>query len=279
MPSDVSLSVQLRDFLLTNGGHMDSVKLLEIDGSVAYGYDVLKSFSNGNLTEGLFMDAFSSILFKEDMRNRPDTFRKRIFLPTSVSYLLNNDFIKQNGETHDFSADALAGNLRDYIQNVPMTKTQMIMLPVLHHDHWSLYAINIAHRRVDIMDSNNYLLIGTLESDHYRALSERIVKGLSDALQEVAPKSFCRFGGFRRNMMKCPKMQICSNDCAFYIMRFMEAYDGNRESIETLSIPTDSSLVRSSILHQLMFNEYNQAAPLHPDIEMFRRSDVVDPVA
>ena len=62
-----------------------SVKLLEIDSSVAYGYDVLKSFSNGNLTEGLFIDAFSSILFKEDMRNRPDTFGKRIFLPTSVS--------------------------------------------------------------------------------------------------------------------------------------------------------------------------------------------------
>uniref|UniRef100_A0A0E0NY85 Ubiquitin-like protease family profile domain-containing protein n=1 Tax=Oryza rufipogon TaxID=4529 RepID=A0A0E0NY85_ORYRU len=220
MPSDVSLSVQLRDFLLTNGGRMDSVKLLEIDSSVAYGYDVLKSFSNGNLTEGLFIDPFSSILFKEDMRNRPDTFGKRIFIPTSVSVT-----------------------------------------------------------RVDIMDSNNYLLIGTLESDHHRALSKRIVKGLSDALQEVAPKSFCRFGGFRRNMMKCPKMQICSNDCAFYIVRFMEAYDGNRESIETLSIPTNSSLVRSSILHQLMFSEYNQAAPLHPDIEMFRQSDVVDPVA
>uniref|UniRef100_A0A0E0J0Z8 Uncharacterized protein n=1 Tax=Oryza nivara TaxID=4536 RepID=A0A0E0J0Z8_ORYNI len=62
-------------------------------------------------------------------------------------------------------------------------------------------------------------------------------------------------------------------------MRFMEAYDGNRESIETLSIPTDSSLVRSSILHQLMFSKYKQAAPLHPDIEEFRCSDVVNPAA
>ncbi|EEC68035.1 hypothetical protein OsI_35856 [Oryza sativa Indica Group] len=145
MPSDVSLSVQLRDFLLTNGGRMDSVKLLEIDSSVAYGNDELKSFSNGNLTEWLFIDAFSSILFKDDMRNMPDTFGKRIFFPTSVS--------------------------------------------------------------------------------------------------------------------------------------FMEAYDGNRESIETLSIPTDSSLVRSSILHQLMFSKYKQAAPLHPDIEEFRCSDVVNPAA
>uniref|UniRef100_A0A0E0BHZ2 Ubiquitin-like protease family profile domain-containing protein n=1 Tax=Oryza glumipatula TaxID=40148 RepID=A0A0E0BHZ2_9ORYZ len=198
IPSDMSLSVQLRDFLLTNGGRMDSVKLLEIDSYVAYGNDVLKSFSTGIQTEGLFIDAFSSILFKDDMRNRPDTFGKRIFFSTSVS----------------------------------------IMVPVLHHDHWSLYAINIAHRRVDIMDSNNYNLIGTLESDHHRALSKRVVKRLSDALHKVAPKSFCRFGGFRKNMMKCPKMQICSNDCAFYIMQFMEAYDGNRESIETHSIPS-----------------------------------------
>uniref|UniRef100_A0A0D3HKS0 Ubiquitin-like protease family profile domain-containing protein n=1 Tax=Oryza barthii TaxID=65489 RepID=A0A0D3HKS0_9ORYZ len=254
MPSDVSLSVQLRDFLLTNGGCMDMsvfittlimylcVKLLEIDSSVAYGNDELKSFSNGNLTEWLFIDAFSSILFKDDMRNMPDTFGKRIFFPTSVSYLLNSNFIKINGETHDFSPDALAENLRDYIQNVQTTKAQMIIVPVLHHNHWSLYAINIAHGRVDIMDSNNYNLIGTLESDHHCALSKRIVKRLSNALHEIAPKSFCRFGGFRKNMMKCPKVQICSNDCAFYIMRFMEAYDGNRESIETFSIPVTTSI-------------------------------------
>ncbi|EEC68034.1 hypothetical protein OsI_35854 [Oryza sativa Indica Group] len=240
MPSDVSLSVQLRDFLLNNGGRMDSMKLMEIDSYVAYGNDVVNSFSTGNQTEGLFIDAFSSILFKDDRRNRPDIFGKRIFFSTSVSYLLHSDFIKINGETHDFSLDDLAGHLHEYFQNVQTTKAQMIMVPVLHHDHWSLYAINIAHRRVDIMDSNNYNLIGTLESDHHRALSKRIVKRLSDALHEVAPKSFCRFGGFRKNMMKCPKMQICSNDCAFYIMWFMEAYDGNRESIETLSIPGPS---------------------------------------
>ncbi|BAT09948.1 Os10g0156600 [Oryza sativa Japonica Group] len=190
MPSDVSLSVQLRDFLLNNGGRI--VKLMEIDSYVAYGNDVVNSFSTGNQTEGLFIDAFSSILIKDDRRNRPDTFGKRIFFSTSISYLLHSDFIKINGETHDFSLDDLAGHLREYFQN--------IMVPVLHHDHWSLYAINIAHRRVDIMDSNNYNLIGTLESDHHRALSKRIVKRLSDALHEVAPKSFCRFGGFRKNM-------------------------------------------------------------------------------
>ncbi|KAF2927003.1 hypothetical protein DAI22_06g170000 [Oryza sativa Japonica Group] len=103
MPSsDVSLSIQLRHFLLTNGGCMDSVKLLEIDSSVAYGNDVLESFSDGSLTEGLFIDVFSLILFKDDMKYRLDTYGKRIFIPTSISFLLNIDFIKQNGKIQIF---------------------------------------------------------------------------------------------------------------------------------------------------------------------------------
>lgn len=62
----------------------DSVKLLEIDSSVAYASDVVESFSNGNLTEGLFIDASSSMLFKDDMTIKPDTFGKRIFIPTNL---------------------------------------------------------------------------------------------------------------------------------------------------------------------------------------------------
>uniref|UniRef100_A0A0E0CKA3 Ubiquitin-like protease family profile domain-containing protein n=1 Tax=Oryza meridionalis TaxID=40149 RepID=A0A0E0CKA3_9ORYZ len=120
------------------------------------------------------------------------------------------------------------------------------------------------------MDSNNYPMIGTQFSDHHRHLSKRIVKRLSDALQTALPKKFCRFGGFRKTPMPCAKMAICSNDCAFYIMRFMEAYDGNREPIETMIIPGDSMIIRSSILHQLIFSEHNIAIPQHPDIVPFR---------
>ncbi len=38
-------------------------------------------------------------------------------------------------------------------------------------------------------------------------------------------------------MMNCARMAIYSNDCAFYVMKYMEAYDGSREPIETLNIP------------------------------------------
>uniref|UniRef100_A0A0E0LAF2 Ubiquitin-like protease family profile domain-containing protein n=1 Tax=Oryza punctata TaxID=4537 RepID=A0A0E0LAF2_ORYPU len=210
-----------------------SLKLLEMESAVAYVPDVVESFTDRNMTEGLFIDAFSAMIFKEYMRNRPASFRKRIFLPTTIG----------------------------------------VVLPVLHHTHWSLYAINIPRRRIDIMDSNNYPLIGTHVGDHHSSLAKRIVQRLSDALQKALPKRFCRFGGFRKNHMECTKMEIGSNDCAFFIMKYMEAYDGNREPIEKLPIPSNSTVLRSSILHQLVFSEHNIAGPQHPEIERFRFSE------
>ncbi|EEC66586.1 hypothetical protein OsI_32797 [Oryza sativa Indica Group] len=268
--SNIDASVQLRDFIINNQDRINSVKLIEIGTTVAYGYDVVRSFSNGVLTEGMFIDAFSSKLFKDDLRMRPDTFGKRIFLPTSISYLLNVDYIKHGGQTTEFSGEALSNTLCDWFRHINTSKTQLIITPVLHNSHWSLYAINIPHKRIDIMDSNNYPMIGTQFSDHHRHLSKRIVKRLSDALQTALPKKLCRFGGFRKTPMPCAKMAICSNDCAFYIMRFREAYDGNREPIETMIIPGDSTIIRSSILHQLIFSEHNIAVPHHPDIVPFR---------
>uniref|UniRef100_A0A0E0KG59 Aminotransferase-like plant mobile domain-containing protein n=1 Tax=Oryza punctata TaxID=4537 RepID=A0A0E0KG59_ORYPU len=123
-----------------------SFKLLEMDSSVAHVPEVVASFTDGNMTEGLFIDAFSAMIFKDDMRNRPSSFGKRIFLPTTIG----------------------------------------------------------------------------------------------------APTT------------------------AFFFMKYMGAYDGNREPIETLPIPSNSTVLRSSILHQLVFSNHNIPGPQHPEIEKFR---------
>uniref|UniRef100_A0A0E0LYF8 Ubiquitin-like protease family profile domain-containing protein n=1 Tax=Oryza punctata TaxID=4537 RepID=A0A0E0LYF8_ORYPU len=234
---DTAKTIQFRDFILANAERLKGLKLLEMDSAVAYVPDVVEPFPDRNMTEGLFIDAFSAMIFKDDMRNMPESFGKRIFLLTTIG----------------------------------------VVLPVLHHAHWSLYAISIPHRRIDIMDSNNYPLIGTHVGDHHSSLAKRIVKRLSDALQRALPKRFCRFGGSRKNHMECAKMEIGSNNCAFYVMKYMEAYDGNREPIEKLPIPSNSTVLRSSILHQLVFSEHNIAGPQHPEIERFRFSEDGEP--
>uniref|UniRef100_A0A0E0M676 Ubiquitin-like protease family profile domain-containing protein n=1 Tax=Oryza punctata TaxID=4537 RepID=A0A0E0M676_ORYPU len=151
--------------------------------------------------------------------------------PTLSQFLLNIDFIEQGGCKEPFSADALASNFGEFLRHINTVNTQLIIVPVIRNSYWSLYAINISHKRIDIMDSNNYQLIGTLVNNHHGALSKRVVNRLSDALKKALPKRFCRFGGFRKNQMSCAKMEICSNDCAFYIRKYMEAYHGNREPI------------------------------------------------
>uniref|UniRef100_A0A0E0LYG0 Ubiquitin-like protease family profile domain-containing protein n=1 Tax=Oryza punctata TaxID=4537 RepID=A0A0E0LYG0_ORYPU len=170
---DPAITIQFREFILANAERLKGLKLLEMDSSVAYVPEVVASFTDGNMTEGLFIDAFSAMIFND------------------------------------------------------------IVFPVLHNTHWSLYAINIPHRRIDIIDSNNYPLIGTHVSDHHNALAKRIVKRLSD---------------------------------------YMEAYDGNREPIEALPIPSNSMVLRSSILHQLVFSNHNIAGSQHPEIVQFRGS-------
>uniref|UniRef100_A0A0E0JJ52 Ubiquitin-like protease family profile domain-containing protein n=1 Tax=Oryza punctata TaxID=4537 RepID=A0A0E0JJ52_ORYPU len=149
------------------------------------------------------------------------------------------------------------------------------IIPVLHNSHWSIYAINIPHKWINTIDSNNYPLIETLVSDHHGELSKRVVKRLSDALQKALTKRFRRFGGFRKNPMSCAKMEIGSNDYAFYIMKYIETYD--REPIEALPIPSDSTSLHSSILQQDVFNEHNIAVPHHPDIAQLCGSSVVVP--
>uniref|UniRef100_J3ND27 Uncharacterized protein n=1 Tax=Oryza brachyantha TaxID=4533 RepID=J3ND27_ORYBR len=80
-----------------------------------------------------------------------------------------------------------------------------IIVHVLHNSHRLLYAINNDHKRVDIMDSNNYKLIGIAVNGHHGALSKRIMKWLIDALQTAVLKSFCWFGEFKKNFMDCPQ--------------------------------------------------------------------------
>lgn len=84
----------------------------------------------------------------------------------------------------------------------------------------------------------------------------------------------------------------------------MEVYDGKREPIEALQIPvwnlqhiashlqfvvlsaltlslffpqSDSTILRSSILHHMVFSEHNLITQHHPEISQFSSSPVINP--
>jgi hypothetical protein len=66
-----------------------------------------------------------------------------------------------------------------------------------------------------------------------------IMRRLSKALQHVYPKaSFPKFGNFPIDMPpNCPTMKIGSNDCGFYIMRYIKYYDHMAGAITSYTQP------------------------------------------
>ncbi|KAF0930964.1 hypothetical protein E2562_038372, partial [Oryza meyeriana var. granulata] len=194
--------------------------------------------------------------------------------------LCNIEFISQGVGNEKFNCAALVQLLRAAFRHIDLSNTQLLLVPILHRQHWSLYGINFVHSRIDIMDSNDYDLIGTLPGKHHSELARRRTIRLSDAPYRAAPGKFKRFGNYRKSYLDCPKMALPSNDCAFYVMKYMEVYDGNKAPLETLVIPDDSSVVlRSQILHHLILHRFNTAHPLPPELDQSRLANDIPTAA
>uniref|UniRef100_A0A0E0LTS6 Uncharacterized protein n=1 Tax=Oryza punctata TaxID=4537 RepID=A0A0E0LTS6_ORYPU len=186
--------------------------------------------------------------------------------------LINIENITRNGSKEQFSLQALADHMRDVLRGINVSRTKLVVIPVLHFDHWSLYIFNSLHDRVDILDSNNYPMIGTKVEQHHSDVARKVMKCLSDGLQLCFPSKFPRFGRYRRAYIPCPKMAVGSNDCAFYVMKFMEMYDGDSAKLVHSFIPSESITLRAQLLYRLIFNRFNQAKKFHPDIEALRHN-------
>uniref|UniRef100_A0A0E0A9G8 Ubiquitin-like protease family profile domain-containing protein n=1 Tax=Oryza glumipatula TaxID=40148 RepID=A0A0E0A9G8_9ORYZ len=87
------------------------------------------------------------------------------------------------------------------------------------------------------------------------------------------PKVFKKFGNYHREFVKCPKMVPCSNDCAFYVMRYMEQYQGNPDKLADDFQPPESCVLRAQMLHQLIFHRFNLAPCIHSAIKDLRPLD------
>ncbi|KAF0916553.1 hypothetical protein E2562_007628, partial [Oryza meyeriana var. granulata] len=91
--------------------------IIEIRSCSAKASDITESFDDGQMTDGAFIDAFiKCMLSDEDMYN-PQSVGERIFLPTSIAYALNCDYIKHYGKPPSFSPKNLVEMLCEVIQS------------------------------------------------------------------------------------------------------------------------------------------------------------------
>uniref|UniRef100_A0A0E0HQZ4 Uncharacterized protein n=1 Tax=Oryza nivara TaxID=4536 RepID=A0A0E0HQZ4_ORYNI len=169
VPKDDNVAVQLLDLILSDPTQFGSPPLVEVDCYSANATDIAASFKVGSMTEGIFIDAFASLLFKDEMRDNPETFGKKIFIPTSVTGLLNIENVTRVGSKDNFSPRALAEHLSDCLKGVDLSKAEQ--LPIINNEHCTLYIVYLNQGSFDILDSNDYDQIGGKQSQHHYPLA------------------------------------------------------------------------------------------------------------
>uniref|UniRef100_A0A0E0R3J5 Ubiquitin-like protease family profile domain-containing protein n=1 Tax=Oryza rufipogon TaxID=4529 RepID=A0A0E0R3J5_ORYRU len=263
---DSAKVVALRERILSDPARFGSANIIEVGISAATASDIASLFTDGSMTKGLFIDAFINLILHDEQEFSPMSAGDRIFLPTSVSNLLNCDYLDPPLKA-DFNEQCLAEHLREVLPPAKdLQSWKMVIVPVIHHSHWTLYCVNRNHGRIDVFDSNNYPALNTEYKDHHGDLGSRVVKRLSDRLYAAARTAFKRFGNQKLVRNKCPVM-LKPNDCAFFVMRYMELYEGDDSPLIQVAESEEYNDLRSQMLYNMVFHSNNVAAPLPPELE------------
>uniref|UniRef100_A0A0E0QXF4 Ubiquitin-like protease family profile domain-containing protein n=1 Tax=Oryza rufipogon TaxID=4529 RepID=A0A0E0QXF4_ORYRU len=134
--------ISIQPHLLTQSNIIPhSPPLIEVDCHSVDATNIAASFKVGSMTEGIFIDAFASLLFKDEMRDNPETFGKKIFIPTSVSYLINIENVTRLAKKDEFSPHALVEHLSECLKHVDFSKAEQFLLPIINNDHWTPYIV------------------------------------------------------------------------------------------------------------------------------------------
>uniref|UniRef100_I1QX87 Ubiquitin-like protease family profile domain-containing protein n=1 Tax=Oryza glaberrima TaxID=4538 RepID=I1QX87_ORYGL len=226
LPDSVKV-VALRERILSPA-RFGSANIIEVGISAATASDIASSFTDGSMKKGLFIiDAFINLILHDEQEFSPMSAGDQILLPTSVSNLLNCDYLDPPLKA-DFNEQCLAEHLRE------------VLPPAKDLQSWKMY------------------------KDHHGDLGRRVVKRLSDGLYAAARTAFKRFGNQKLVRNKCPVM-LKPNDCAFFVMRYMELYDGNDSPLIQAAESEEYNDLRSQMLYYMVFHSKN--APLPPELE------------
>nr|TKW02610.1 hypothetical protein SEVIR_8G251600v2 [Setaria viridis] len=216
----------------------------------------------------------STLKSYDDYWIRPECHGYRIFFDADLSAILNVEWHKRDSSEPKYSQFAAVIAIQCCLPFTDLKKTKMILLPVLHQHHWSVYCVNFGQSRIDVLDSMLY----TPESDnnwdkYHLEFGKKIMHRLSDALSIAAPLKFKSFKNWRHVPVKVP-VQKASSDSAFFAMKFLEFYDGDGHgSLHTSIAAERSKELRAETLYYLTFHKQNKVVALPDEILQCRRDD------
>ncbi|WVZ85761.1 hypothetical protein U9M48_032646 [Paspalum notatum var. saurae] len=288
-PTRTECALALREFLCTRDVEIDRT-VIDFGGYISACHDVKESFADGTSLDSVFMQYFIECVRYDDSANLSSSNTSRLILDTNVGAIINIEELEQHSQNPQiFDPVILQNYLAMTLPSHPgLEGIKTIMVPMLRGGHWSLYVVNTVRRCIDILDSNpsGPALGGTTWRTYHNAQvvdtnvaklpwSRLIMNRLNKALQRARPKSSIpKFGNYKIDLApNCPTINPGSNDCGFFVTRYIQFYDFRDASISLFLDPDISREHRSLLLHYLTFHRNNKSLPLPPDIQRFCHSD------
>jgi hypothetical protein len=93
-----------------------------------------------------------------------------------------------------------------------------------------VYCFNFIHKRIDVLDSNDYFMKCTDEEERHKAAFTKIPI-IDAAFQKVSNLKLPRVSAWRKPFFDLPK-QAGQSDCLFFVWKYMEYYDEDSLTIE-----------------------------------------------
>ncbi|XP_020404863.2 uncharacterized protein [Zea mays] len=234
------------------------------------------------------MQCFIECVRDDWSKHIPPLNAHQLILDVNVGAILNFEEQEQHSKSpRPFDPSVLESYL---LKTLPSFKQlddyKSIMVPMLRSGHWTLYVVNLQIGRIHVLDSNpygpemggtiwkNYHCIPMDMGDRKVSWARLIMSRLNLAIQNARPRSALpAFFKYPIELMNnCPTMKLGSNDCGFFVMRYMQHYDYMVGAMNAVIDPDNSEDIRSLVLHYLIFHRLNRNSSVVSHLDRFKFS-------
>ncbi|WVZ84958.1 hypothetical protein U9M48_031924 [Paspalum notatum var. saurae] len=280
LPTKNECALSLLHFMCAEGMDMKRT-VIDFGGCGGTCLDIYESFADGKCLDTDFMQCFIQCARRDISAQAPHKKNLRLILDANVG---------SRSSTARIPTPFDMLTLQKYLDETLPAHDQLksfnsIMLPMLRRNHWTLCVVNFYKGCIHILDSNPYgpdLGGTTWQTFHCAKVTSSDGKGLpwarlimnrlNKALQLARPNSCLpKFGNYKILLApNCPTMKVGSNDCGFFVARYIQFYDYTDGAITTYIDPERSQDHRALLLYYLTFHDLNKICPLPPEIQRFK---------
>ncbi|CAL5065659.1 unnamed protein product [Urochloa decumbens] len=233
----------------------------QFDFCSAFRSHICDSFQDAKDCYSTFVDYFAQCLRRDDIDKRPTAAGYRVILPGSLS----DTFLFEQYKAGKYVPRTALIHFSDRFDKKDILHAKLILLPVHHKGHWTVYCVNLVHEQIDILDSSPWPT-EKQQKEYHADIAERIRSRLNNALHQYTHGKFTDFSKWGFAFVPVPK-QALPNDGGFFSMMFLEHYDGKKRKMDINIDPLLGSQIRAQILYYMLFHKINRERPLPHEIE------------